>query len=112
VRFALTEGQVHEMRVAHQLLADINHAYVIADRAYSSNALIQELLSRNCQPVIPSNPTHRQRPYDQHLYRDRALVENFFQRIQRFRRLAMRYEKLADRFLSFVVLASVLIWLI
>ena len=49
---------------------------------------------------------------DRHTYRERGLVENFLQRIKRFRRLAMRFDKLARNDLAFVMLASVLVWLL
>jgi transposase len=39
-------------------------------------------------------------------------MENFFQRIKRFRRIAMRFEKLARNFLAFLFLASSLVWLL
>ena len=62
--------------------------------------------------MIPSNPTHPQRDYDMHLYKDRHLMENFFQRIKRHRRIAMRFEKLARNFLAFLFLAATLVWLL
>lgn len=108
----LTPGHTHEMRVADELLGDIHNAYVIADRAYSAKALVDALRARGCDVVIPANPTHMQRDYDTHLYKDRHLVENFFQRIKRYRRVAMRFEKLARNFLAFIFLASSLVWLI
>jgi transposase len=111
-RLKLTAGQVHDMNPAHELLDDIEDAYVIADRAYSAAALVDALESRGCQAVIPSNPTHRQRAYDRHLYKDRHRIENFFQRIKRFRRVATRYDKLARNFLAFILIASILVWLI
>ena len=43
--------------------------------------------------------------------RERCLVEHFFQKIKRFRRIAMRFEKLAKNFLAFLHLASALVWL-
>jgi len=99
------------MRVAEDLLSDIHHAYVIADSAYSAKSLVDALVARGCIVVIPANPTHPQRDYDTHLYKDRHLVENFFQRIKRFRRIASRFEKLARNFLAFLFLASSLVWL-
>lgn len=42
----------------------------------------------------------------QAIYRHRNLVERFFCRIKHFRRIATRYEKLAERFASFVSLVS------
>ena len=100
------------MKVAGELLNDISNAYVIGDSAYSAKALVDDLRSRDCAVVIPANPTHRQRDYDAHLYKDRGLIENFFQKIKRFRRIAMRFEKLARNFLAFLLLASTLVWLI
>jgi len=41
----------------------------------------------------------------------RCLVEHFFQKIKRHRRIAMRFEKLARNFLAFVHLAAILVWL-
>jgi len=111
VRLELSPGQTHEMKVASDLLADVVDAYVVADSAYSSAALVGELEGRGCTVVIGNNPTHRHREIDTHLYRERFLVENFFQRIKRWRRIAMRFEKLARNYLAFLHLASVLVWL-
>lgn len=111
VRLALSEGQTHEMKFAHELLADIKNAYVVADRAYDAAALRLALEANGCIVVIPSNPRAALREYDRHLYRDRCLVEHFFQRIKRYRRIAMRFEKLARNFLAFLYLASALVWL-
>lgn len=100
------------MRVAGELLDDIQDAYVVGDSAYSSRRLVDALSERGCEVVVPSQPTHRFRRFDRHTYRERRLVENFFQRIKRFRRIAMRFDKLARNFLAFVQLASVLVWLL
>ena len=64
-------------------------------------------------PVIPGRVT-RKRPirYDRARYRDRHLIENAFCRLKDFRRVATRYDKLADNFLSAVALAALLaFWL-
>jgi transposase len=94
------------------MVAGLSNAYVAGDMAYDAQPLVQELESRRCTVVIPSNPTRgTKRRIDQHLYKERHLVENFFQRIKRHRRVAMRFEKLARNFLAFVQLAAVLVWL-
>jgi transposase len=46
------------------------------------------------------------------LYKRRHLVENFFQRIKRLRRIGTRYEKLATTFFAMLWLASALCWLL
>ena len=100
------------MKLAQTLLADIRNAYVIGDRAYDAGPLELALKENGCAVVIPSNPTRaRLREYDRNLYRDRCLIEHFFQRIKRHRRIAMRFEKLARNFLAFLHLASALVWL-
>lgn len=100
------------MKVAYELLGAIHNAYVAGDRAYDARPLVEMLLANGCTPVIPSNPTRAsQRDFDRHLYKERHLVENFFQRIKRFRRIAMRFEKLARNFLAFLQLACALVWL-
>ncbi len=110
---ALSPGQTHEMKLAAELLRTVSDAYVVADRAYDAKSLVQELEERRCTVVIPSNPTRATlRPLDEHLYRERFQVEQFFQRIKRFRRISMRFEKLAHNFLAFVQLASALVWLL
>ena len=113
VRLALSEGQTHEMKLAYELLGSLKNAIVIADSAYDARPLAQMLEANGCTVVIPSNPTHvPQRGIDRYLYRERHLVEGFFQRIKRFRRIAMRFEKLARNFLAFVHLAAILVWLV
>ena len=112
VKLALSPGQTHEMKLAYELLGDIENAYVAGDSAYDAGPLVDLLSTNGCTPVIPSNPTRAtQRDFDRHLYRERRLVENFFPRIKRLRRISMHFEKLARNYLSFVHLAAVLVWL-
>ena len=100
------------MKLAYELLGDIRDAQVIADRAYDAGPLA-ELLEKNCcTVVIPSNPTRAGlRKYDRDLYAARCVVEHFFQHIKRLRRIAMRFDKLAQNFLAFLQLAASLAWL-
>ena len=48
---------------------------------------------------------------DYSLYKERHLVECFFQKLKWFRRIATRYDTLDSSFLSFVYLASIMILL-
>lgn len=112
VRLDLSEGQRHEITRAPELLRGLREAYVAADRAYDSRALREQLRAQRCRIVIRSNPTRRvQRRYDRTLYKSRHHVENFFRRLERFRRIAMRYDRLAVTFLAMVSFAAVLTWL-
>jgi transposase len=64
-------------------------------------------------PVIPPRSS-RKNPiqYDAHIYKERHLVENFFQFIKRFRRIGTRYEKSAQNYAGMVIIGCILQWLI
>jgi transposase len=115
VKLLLSPGQAHEMTKASELVADVRNAYVVGDSAYCAAPLVAQLNAQQCTVVLAKNPTHtsrRDEPFDRHLYRERYLVEHFFQRIKRHRRIAMRFEKLARNFLAFLYLAAILVWLL
>jgi len=61
--------------------------------------------------VIPPRACSPHRETDFYLYKERHLVECFFNRLKQYRRAATRYEKTAVNFLGFVLLASIRIWL-
>jgi transposase len=46
-----------------------------------------------------------------YLYRARNLIERFFNKIEQWRRVATRYDKLAANYPAFVKLAPIRIWL-
>lgn len=48
---------------------------------------------------------------DYHHYKERHVVECFFNKLKQFRHISTRYDKLSHNFLSFAFLASVLILL-
>jgi transposase len=62
--------------------------------------------------VIPWLSRRREQPsYDEHLYKERHLVECFINKIKHFRRVATRYDKTAAAFLAFAAIASFMAWL-
>ena len=112
VRLSLTEGQIHDVTQAADLLSFVHDANVLADKGYDSDVLIADLEARGCIATIPPRACRagRRRKYDTHVYKERFLVECFFQKIKRNRRLSMRFEKLAAHFLGMLMLAAVLLW--
>lgn len=71
-----------------------------------------QIESQGSEAVIPPRRGRRvERSYDSDLFKSRFLVEQFFARIKRCRRVATRYDKLAVTFLGMVLLACILVWL-
>jgi transposase len=105
-KLILTGGNVSDHKVAPQLLETLADLEVIADKGYDSRKLRQQLLGQGCDPCIPAREgTRNPFPHDKELYKYRHVVENFFQQIKVFRRVATRYEKTSRMFLAFVIIA-------
>jgi len=86
--------------------------YLLADRGYDSNALIDQATGQNMEPVIPPKKNRLvQRPYDQELYKLRHLVENAFLHLKRWRGIATRYAKNTASFLAAVQIRCLVLWL-
>jgi transposase len=112
LRFLLTGGECHESTQAQALLGDQVGNYVLGDRAFDSDDLITFIINQGAIPVIPSRKNRKEpREYDTWRYRERALVECFFNKLKHFRRIFSRFDKLASRFLGFLHFAGALIWL-
>ena len=80
---------------------------LIADRGYDSNAIRAAVQAQKAEVVIP--PTRsRKTPlhYNRATYRARNLVERLWCRLKDWRRIATRYDKLANNYLSGVLLAA------
>ena len=110
----LTGGEVHDSIMMKPTLDEltIEGSTVLADKAYGSKdnrAYITEKGADYCIP--PKENTVEPWECDYNHYKERHLVECFFMKIKDNRRIAMRFEKLARRYMAFVFLAAALVWL-
>jgi transposase len=111
VRFILTGGERNDITQAEPLIRGLPARYVLADKAYDADHFRQAIHAKGAEPVIPVNRTRaRYDDHDRHLYKERNLVERFFNKIKHFRRIATRYEQTARAYLSMVQLVAVVIW--
>ncbi|MEO1474143.1 MAG: IS5 family transposase [Pseudomonadota bacterium] len=110
----LTPGNVSDVRAAELLSSGLQGVkHLIADKGYDANAFRKALREQGTRPVIPGRSNRKRKiTYDEARYRDRHLVENAFCRLKDFRRIATRYDKLGQNFLSAVALAALVsFWL-
>lgn len=114
LRMMLSAGHLHDIRLAEPLLEtlEIEGSTIMADRGYDSSRLVSFIENRGARANIPGRKSNTiQRHCDWWLYKERRLIECFFQKLKCFRRVATRYDKPADSFLAFVHLACISILL-
>jgi transposase len=114
LRFEITPGHWGDCPQAQPLIAELEGVdHVIADAAYDADPLRRFIADDlGAKPQIKQNPTRAQRqPINWVLNKERHLVECFFNRIKRFRRIALRREKTVASFRAFVALACAMAWL-
>lgn len=88
------------------LLEDHHARYVLADKGYDSNEIIEHINKSGAVAVIPPKKNRViKRPYDKEIYKDRHLIECCFSKLKHFRKIATRYEKYTHSFQSLVSLA-------
>ena len=112
IAIEITPGQLGDVRAALAVLSACPKARLCAaDTAYDSNGLRQFLTRRGTIPVIPNNPTRKQKhPFDAQAYKLRNLIERMFCRLKDWRRVATRYDKLAANYAAAVYIAAIIIW--
>ena len=113
IAFLLTPGgNTHDIKPVLELLALIpTPVRLLADRAYDANSLRAWLAKRGAEAVIPSTTKRKTMiPHDRVAYRERNRIERMFCRLKDFRRIATRYDKRADIFLSAVFVAAIAAW--
>jgi len=114
ISFLLSGGQIHDSKMAIALLetTNIRGSHILADRAYGSEEIRSYIVHYDADCIIPPKQNAKDPWFvDWHLYKERHLVECFFNKLKQFHRVATRYDKLASSFLSFVYVASIAILL-
>ena len=112
MEFLLSPGNDHDSTHAIGILSrvDIEGSNILGDKAFDTDDILHYIGERGAVAVIPSKANRLvQRECDWWLYKERHLVECFFQKIKWFRRVATRYDKSDDSFLGFVYLAAICI---
>ena len=114
IRVLITPGHWGDCPQARGLLEGLEGVgHVIADAGYDADHL-RDFIAGELGAVaqIKQNTTRSgSKLIDWALYKERNLVERFFNRIKRFRRIALRCEKTVAAFNGFVSLACAMAWL-
>ena len=112
--FLLSSGNDHDSKHAVPLLSqiDIKGSNILGDKAYGAKTIRDYIDSQNAVYTIPpQSNVSDQWPIDWYTYKERHLVECFFQKLKWFRKVFTRYDKLDTSFLAFVHIAAISILL-
>jgi transposase len=109
IAFHLTDGEASGNRNFETLLdigPDINPRTALADNGYDSKSNREAARRRGICPAIPYRSNTKDMPvfFPKALYKTRARIEQAVGKLKRFKRLALRCEKMAQNYGSFVAL--------
>ena len=109
----LTAGQAHDIRMAEPMLQAMRKGTILlADRAYDTNTLRSLAKEKQAWANIPLKQNRKTSfPFSRWVYRQRNLIERFFNKLKQFRGIATRYDKDPRNFLAAVKLVAIRIWI-
>jgi len=114
IRFFISAGQISDYTGAAALLGDMPKAqWLLGDRGYDADWFREALQNKGIRPCIPGRKA-RKKPikYDKRRYKGRNRIEIMFGRLKDWRRVATRYDRCPEVFLSAIALAAtVMFWL-
>ena len=114
IRFFMSAGQVSDYTGAAALLGSLPKAdWLLADRGYDADWLRKALQDRGIKACIPGRKSRKKAvKYDKRRSRRRNRIKILFGRLKDWRRVATRYDRCPETYLSAIALAAtVLFWL-
>ena len=101
LRVVVTEATQADCAEAEGLIDGLPMDYLLADKGYDSDAIVEKAEQQGAPGVIPQRKSRlQQRTYDKALYKLRYLVENAFLHLKRWRGIATRYAKNLSSFIA------------
>ncbi len=110
VRFVLMPANRYDTVGVAPRIRGIEFGAMLADKAFDSNWIIDDMNERGAKIVI-SQRSQRLQPLeiDDEIYKWRHLIENYFQKLKEFKRIAMRSDKTDSSYAAMICLCSALI---
>lgn len=119
----LTPGQQNEATVFESLMQQgavkrvgrgrpkLRPRRIVGDKGYSSRKIRRYARQHGIRITIPRRVNERRTgPFDRQRYRQRNRIERMINRLKQFRRIATRYDKRADTYRAFWLIAATLLW--
>ncbi len=107
-RFALLEGQRHELPAAEGLLSGLPFGALLADKGFDGDGLRKLVSSLGAEAVVPPKSNRKEAiAFDAEKYKRRHRVENFFCRIKNSRRIATRYDQTESSYAAMIRVVAI-----
>ncbi len=112
IRFFMSAGQVSDYTGAAALLRSLSKAdWLLADRGYDADWLREALEDKGVKACIPGRKSRRKTgKYDKRRYKRRNRIEIMFGRLKDWRRVATRYDRCPETYLSAIALAATVLF--
>jgi transposase len=112
VTLRLTGGQVADCAEAEVLIDGLGEGDILlADKGYDNNAIRAKAAQRKAWANIPPKANRKGTfAFSRWVYRQRNLVERFFNRIKQFRGIVTRYDKRPENYMAALKLVAARIW--
>ena len=114
IAFDLTPGEAADCKTYDTLIDLPEQApdALLADKAYDTDAIRDDLKKRGIKPVIPPKSNRKATiRYSKRLYRQRNCIERVIGHLKINRAIATRYDQLADSFLGMLYIATARYWI-
>lgn len=110
----MSAGQVTDYTGAAALLSSLPKAdWLLGDSGYDADCLREALKDKGIKVCIPGRKSRKKVvKYDKRRYKRRNRIEIMFGRLKNWQRVATRYDRCPETFLSAIALAAtILFWL-
>jgi transposase len=114
IAFELTPGEAADCKSYDTLieLPEQTPDALLADKAYDSDAIRDDLKKRGIKAVIPPKSNRKVAiRYSKQLYRERNWIERVIGHLKINRAIATRYDQLTDSFLGMLYIATARYWI-
>ena len=98
LRIVIAQGTCADCTQADTLIEDIDAQYLLADKGYDSDAIVEQAQRQGMQAIPPRKNRKDRRSHDERLCKCPHLLENAFLHLKRWRGIATRYAKNAASF--------------
>ena len=112
VSLVVTDGTTSDSSQVCRLIEGIEAEYILADRAYDTNDVIERVINAQMTVVIPAKRSRKEkREYRSEIYEKRHKIENTFLKMKQWRGIATRYSKKVSTNLALAQICAMFMWL-